>query len=136
MGLAVGLFFGMLPTFGLQIALALLFGLFLRGHFPTAVLGTFITNPLTTPGILVAQYGMGRWLACHLWLWDAGPSPILHHGIWLALGSLTSASACALGGYLGIWMVWGWLGEHADRLFAGASKAEESQDKAESRSGT
>jgi uncharacterized protein (DUF2062 family) len=135
MGLAVGLFFGMLPTFGLQIALALLFGLFLRGHFPTAVLGTFITNPLTTPGILVAQYGAGRWLACHLWLEDPGLSPVLHHGIWLAMGSLASAFACALGGYLGIWALWGWLGDHAARLFAGHSVHADHEDKTKSGAG-
>jgi uncharacterized protein (DUF2062 family) len=108
MGLAIGWFIGLLPVYGLQIVLALLCGLFLRGHFPTAVLGTFITNPLTTPGILVLQYGFGHWLARMLKV-DAAPGadPLLHHGVQLGLGSLASAFAFGIAGYVGINLVWG-----------------------------
>lgn len=118
MGLAVGWFFGLLPVFGLQIALALLCGLYLRGHFPTAVLGTFISNPLTTPGILIVQYGIGRWMARLFRIESLGLAPVLRHGIPLGLGSLASALALALLGYLGVWLVWGRWGKGRE-LFGG-----------------
>jgi uncharacterized protein (DUF2062 family) len=108
MGLAIGWFFGLLPVFGLQIALALLCGLFLRGHFPTAVLGTFISNPLTTPAILVVQYGLGRWIARIFHLDVMAMAPVLHHGIPFGAGSLASSALAAVVGYFGAWCVWGW----------------------------
>jgi uncharacterized protein (DUF2062 family) len=110
MGLAIGWFFGLLPVFGLQIALALVCGLYFRGHFPTAVLGTFISNPLTTPGILVVQYGFGQWILRRFRIDNVEAAPLLHHGIPFGLGSLASACAFALLGYLGAWLVWGWTG--------------------------
>ncbi len=110
MGLAIGWFFGLLPVFGLQIALALLCGLFLRGHFPTAVLGTFISNPLTTPGILVIQYGFGTWIVRRFHMENLEGTSLLHHGVPFGLGTLASALAVAVLGYLGVWLVWGRMG--------------------------
>ena len=109
MGLAIGWFFGLLPVFGLQIALALMCGLAFRGHFPTAVLGTFITNPLTTPGILVVQYGFGQWLIRHgaleLLLGTSTIPEAINLGMPFFLGSVVSAAIFAGLGYAGIWIV-------------------------------
>lgn len=110
MGIAVGWFFGLLPFFGLQIAFAMIMGFYLRCHFPTAVLGTFISNPLTIPGILVLQYGLGKRI-CRAGNLDFFPAhshwpQFLHHGIPLAVGALTSALAMAVLGYGLIWCFW------------------------------
>ncbi len=123
MGLAVGWFIGLLPVFGLQIALALLAGLYLRGHFPTAVLGTFISNPLTTPGILIVQYAFGRWIAHRLRMDGPGLAPLLHHGIPFGLGCLASALAVAALGYLGVWLAFGWLERYRGRGLVGGLRA-------------
>ncbi len=57
-GLAIGMFFGLLVPFGQGLfAGALAVGL--RANLPAAVLATFISNPLTTPVILVAAYYTG-----------------------------------------------------------------------------
>ena len=110
MGLAVGWFFGLLPCFGFQIAFALILGFYLRCHFPTAALGTFISNPLTIPAILVLQYALGKRI-CRVCNLDPLPvyshwPQVMHHGIPLAIGALTSALAMAILGYGLIWFVW------------------------------
>jgi len=126
MGLAIGWFIGLLPIFGLHIALALICGLFLRGHFPTIVLGTFICNPLTTPGILVVQYGFGQWIVRRFRMENLDASPFLQHGIPFGLGSLASALALALLGYLGTWFAWGMLGRNRERVLVGGLRAAKS----------
>jgi len=61
-GISLGWFIGLLPVFGLHMALGLLVGILVRGHLPSIVFGTFISNPFTIPGILALQYLAGRWL--------------------------------------------------------------------------
>jgi len=122
-GVAVGLLVGiflMIP--GLQIVGAALMCVPVRGNIPLAALMTFLSNPLTTPFILVASIfigntlgfhadpstfytlyerraGPGEWLA---WLFsDAAPS--------LVSGLLVIASVSAFIGYvltIGIWRWW------------------------------
>ena len=58
LGLAAGMFFGLLLPFAQSLfsgAVAVL----LRANLPAAVLATFVSNPLTTPGIVVAGYYVG-----------------------------------------------------------------------------
>lgn len=121
-GVAVGLLVGifvMIP--GLQIIGAALMCVPVRGNIPLAALMTFLSNPLTTPLILVASVyignrlgfradmdamwtlyndhaGAGRWLR---WLLsDAAPS--------LITGLALIASVAAIVGYcLSIW-IWRW----------------------------
>ena len=58
MGLAVGVFFGLLvPT--AQMPLAVLLALLLRCNLPAAVAGTFVSNPLTFVPIYLAAYRIG-----------------------------------------------------------------------------
>jgi uncharacterized protein (DUF2062 family) len=61
-GVALGIFIGMTPTFGFQMAIALFFAYLLRENRLAAVLGVWITNPVTAPFIYAIEYEMGRLL--------------------------------------------------------------------------
>jgi uncharacterized protein (DUF2062 family) len=61
-GMALGLFIGMTPTFGIQMFLALLFALLLRQNKIAALIGVWCTNPLTAPIIYGMEYEVGRLL--------------------------------------------------------------------------
>lgn len=121
-GVAVGLLVGiflMIP--GLQIVGAALMCVPVRGNIPLAALMTFLSNPLTTPFILIAsifvgnmlgfradtstfwslyesQAGAGAWLH---WLFsDAAPA--------LLTGLFIIALASALVGYFVTIWIWRW----------------------------
>ncbi len=49
LGFALGVFLGVFPTFGLGIPLSLLLASLLRWNRVSAVLGSLVMNPLTTP---------------------------------------------------------------------------------------
>ncbi len=57
-GLAIGVFFGFLLPLGQGIAAGAV-AIGLRANLPAAVLATFVSNPLTTPAILMAAYHAG-----------------------------------------------------------------------------
>jgi len=59
-GFALGIFIGMTPTFGFQMALAIFAAFLLRENKLAAVLGVWITNPVTAPFIYAAEYELGR----------------------------------------------------------------------------
>ncbi|WP_303720974.1 DUF2062 domain-containing protein [Malonomonas rubra] len=59
-GMALGLFIGMTPTFGIQMFLALIFAFILKQNKIAAVIGVWITNPLTAPFIYGMEYEVGR----------------------------------------------------------------------------
>lgn len=48
-GVAIGVFMGIFPTFGLGIIAAVIFAYILKANKAAAVVGSFIMNPLTTP---------------------------------------------------------------------------------------
>jgi hypothetical protein len=50
----------MTPTFGFQMILAVFFALLLKENKLAAVLGVWISNPLTAPFIYVIEYESGR----------------------------------------------------------------------------
>lgn len=58
-GVALGIFIGMTPTFGFQMAIAIFFAYILRENRLAAVLGVWITNPVTAPFIYAAEYEIG-----------------------------------------------------------------------------
>ncbi|MBJ6121062.1 DUF2062 domain-containing protein [Sphingomonas mollis] len=91
-GVALGMVAGVLFPVA-QIAIAAVFALPFRANVPVAALTTFVTNPLTTPFILVAAYWIGTWMLrldapvvaqpvadaatnWLQWLWKAGPATI------------------------------------------------------------
>jgi len=59
-GVALGIFIGMTPTFGFQMAIAIFFAYLLRQNRLAAVLGVWVTNPVTAPFIYAAEYEIGR----------------------------------------------------------------------------
>lgn len=61
-GLALGVFAGFFPLFGLQTILGLGLATLFRGHKLTAVLGTWVSNPLTYVPIFALNFQVGRWL--------------------------------------------------------------------------
>ncbi len=61
-GMALGIFIGMTPTFGSQMLIAVFFAFLLKENKLAAVLGVWITNPVTAPFIYALEYESGRLL--------------------------------------------------------------------------
>jgi uncharacterized protein len=61
-GLGVGVFAGMLPMFGLQTIIALFLAVLFRGNKVLAVLGTWVSNPLTDIPIHLFNFQLGQWI--------------------------------------------------------------------------
>jgi hypothetical protein len=61
-GVALGIFIGMTPTFGFQMAIAVFFAFLLKENKLAAALGVWITNPVTAPIIYGLEYEAGRLL--------------------------------------------------------------------------
>jgi hypothetical protein len=59
-GIALGIFIGMTPTFGFQMLIAIFLAYLLRKNRLAAVLGVWVTNPVTAPVIYAIEYEMGR----------------------------------------------------------------------------
>jgi uncharacterized protein len=57
-GCAIGVFFSMMPL-PFQMLAASLIAYFLRANIPAAIACTWVSNPLTTPFFLLAQYELG-----------------------------------------------------------------------------
>ncbi|MGH7201555.1 MAG: DUF2062 domain-containing protein [Planctomycetaceae bacterium] len=66
MGVAVGMFLGLLPTIGVQMVLVMLVAFlarpFLRFNRVAALSTVFITNPLTVVPIYYCEYWVGTWI--------------------------------------------------------------------------
>jgi len=61
-GFALGIFIGMTPTFGAQMPIAFFFAWLLKENKLAAMLGVWITNPVTAPFIYASEYEFGRLL--------------------------------------------------------------------------
>ncbi len=59
-GLAMGVFAGFFPLFGLQTIFGLLLAILIRGNKITAAVGTWISNPFTYVPIYIFNYNVGR----------------------------------------------------------------------------
>ncbi len=59
-GMALGIFIGMTPTFGFQMAIAIFCAWLLQENKIAAVVGVWVTNPLTAPFIYALEYETGR----------------------------------------------------------------------------
>jgi len=59
-GFALGIFIGMTPTFGFQMAIAIFFAFLLKENKLAAILGVWITNPVTAPLVYALEYESGR----------------------------------------------------------------------------
>lgn len=107
-GLAVGVFAGMLPMFGLQTLIALALAFAVRGNKIIAVLGTWVSNPFTDIPIHLFNFQVGRWLLgsnqtfVEIKSWqDLLNQGLQVVGIWL-LGGISMGLITGLGSY--------WLG--------------------------
>jgi uncharacterized protein len=113
-GIALGLVIGLMPTYYVQIILAFLLAYALRMNITAAVLGTLVTNPITTPGILLLQYRLGIYLIgapdkTELSRYPGAVQAILDHGKPYLVGSLVSALAAGALGYGITLLVWGFV---------------------------
>jgi len=61
-GIAMGVFAGFFPLFGLQTVIGLILALIVRGNKITAAIGTWISNPFTYVPIYIFNYNVGRFL--------------------------------------------------------------------------
>jgi uncharacterized protein (DUF2062 family) len=61
-GLALGVFIGLTPTFGLQLFIAFALACVLRQNKLATFVGVWVTNPLTAPLIYSIEYEIGRLL--------------------------------------------------------------------------
>ena len=62
-GVALGVFIGFIPIWGLlQLIVALFFGAILRVNKIAIIVGTMVTNPITIPFIYALCFKAGKWL--------------------------------------------------------------------------
>lgn len=61
-GLAMGVFAGLFPFFGLQTILGIFLAILVRGNKITAAVGTWISNPLTYIPIYLFNFEVGQFL--------------------------------------------------------------------------
>ncbi len=111
-GMALGTFIGFLPLPGLQMFFAVLICYILRANIAAAVIGTFLTNPLTTPAIIFAQYKLGQALLPAMQFVDTGEYQIAGRSLAafrpFLVGSLVSSVVLGLLAYpitLGLWKI-------------------------------
>jgi uncharacterized protein (DUF2062 family) len=110
-GLTAGAFFAMMPPLPVQMLLAALAALFLRGNVPAALAGTWISNPFTAPFCIYFQYRIGCLLTgCEPLKWGssdllaslkAAPLPYL-------VGVLPAAAIVAAVTYPVSFVLWDW----------------------------
>ena len=121
-GLAVGVFCGMVPG-PLQMISAVALTLLLRVNLPMALIGTFLTNPLTIVPIYMLAYAIGQsMLGSTDWRelpalpvadWTAPTQAIENWVVWVSdlgtpwlLGMLVLASALAALSYCAMQVIW------------------------------
>lgn len=116
-GVAIGLFFGFILPIA-QCVFAVIGAVFLKGHVPISAACTLITNPLTTPPIYWLAYQIGALIlpgqtALTLASMSLAPQDLAHALSWLVaagiplmMGLLVLATASAVIGYLGVWLLW------------------------------
>ena len=61
-GFAIGIFWGVLPTFGFAILFSLPVAVAFKASRLTAILGTFVSNPLTTPFFMLWGTYLGNFI--------------------------------------------------------------------------
>lgn len=87
MGLAIGVFFGLLIPFA-QIVFAVAAALLLRANIPAAVGSTLITNPFTFAPVYYLAYHLGAWM-----LGDANVDPVSPEALQRAAGDTAGGLA-------------------------------------------
>lgn len=111
LGMGIGIFVGLLPTYWVQVVIAVLLAFVFKVNITASVLGTAITNPFTTIPIVSLQYKIGVWLVgptdpkqienYHGWM-----RLLLSHGKPYMVGSSVTAIIGAIVGYLLVTVFW------------------------------
>jgi len=102
-GFAIGVFWGVLPTFGFAIIFSLPTAILLRANKFASILGTFVSNPLTTPFFYAFSYKIGRLLlgyAPSAFTWELiDIEKLLNVSKSLLIGSIIFATSLSLISY-------------------------------------
>ncbi len=110
-GVAIGVFAGLLPLYGLQIFASALLCLVLKANIAGAALATLISNPLTYAGLLWMQVRLGVWIT-NIFVsvepveYESAVRNFVAFGKPLVVGSLVSAAIGAMIAYplmRGLW---------------------------------
>lgn len=119
LGVAIGLFVGIMTLIPFQMIIAALLAVILRANLPTAVLATWICNPLTIVPITYFNYYIGNlmlgqdtafvfekfnWDYQHLW--TSFYNWLTHFGVAFFIGFPFVATAFAILGYLLVIIFW------------------------------
>lgn len=111
---AIGLFVAMIPI-PMQMLAAALMAIPLNANLPISVGLVWVTNPITTPPVLYANYKLGAWLLdtpamqmpdniSFRWVIEV----TTHHWQPLYLGSFVMGALLAALGYFGVKYYWQW----------------------------
>ncbi|MFZ0708887.1 MAG: DUF2062 domain-containing protein [Terrimicrobiaceae bacterium] len=111
-GCAIGVFFSMMPL-PFQMLAAALVAFFVRANIPSAITCTWVSNPLTTPFFLLAQYELGS-LTLRRAPVGEPPTDVLsllsHAPLPLVIGGLLSGAVLSLVAYPLALKGWDWFG--------------------------
>ena len=96
MGMAIGVFVALTPTIPFHTVLGVLLAILLKGSKPAAVIGVWVSNPVTIPIFYLASYKVGAYILGHKIPFDQKYDSILE----LAKIGLDATIAMLLGGIL------------------------------------
>ncbi|MEA1965560.1 MAG: DUF2062 domain-containing protein [Candidatus Aerophobetes bacterium] len=104
LGAAIGVFWGIMPTFGFAILFSLPTALLFKANRTSAILATFVANPLTTPLFYAFGYKIGQLVLGHTpfsfsWKFLIKAENLLNIGKSLLIGDFILAIIIALGTY-------------------------------------
>jgi uncharacterized protein (DUF2062 family) len=114
---AVGLFVGCVPFYGIQTFICLLITVPMRLDFPVAWLVTNFANPLTAPFLILFEIELGAWMTQGHWVsFGLDDFNIRHLGAllgWALVGAgVIGTSAALAGGGATLW----WMRRRARRM--------------------
>ena len=95
-GMAIGIFIALTPTIPFHTVLALMLAVWFRGSKPAAVIGVWLSNPVTIPFFYLACYKVGAFLLGHRIPFDQKYDSILE----LAKIGMDATAALLLGGVI------------------------------------
>jgi len=104
LGAAIGVFWAVMPTFGFAILFSLPTALLFKANRTSAILATFVANPLTTPFFYAFGYKIGQLVLGHTpfsfsWKFLIKAQNLLNVGKSLLIGDFVLAIIIALGTY-------------------------------------